>query len=125
MLDTTKPVVYFGLLAAPAVRAFLSSEPELREEIGAFFADRRPGPKADILDVAGPASTADILWAKDHPKEPVRLPVIRMHLRKVTNNTTGERGVEVKTTDSDHDKLVDWLRHSAVRSRLNQRISGL
>lgn len=124
MLDLTKPRVSFGLLSCSAVRLFLNNEPGIRDEICAFFADRRPGPNADILDVVGPPSILDIAWAKTHPREPIMVPVIRMHMRKVTNNVTGERGVEIKISDGDEALLKDWLRHGRDRHALNQRMSA-
>lgn len=115
-------VITFGLLAAPVVRAWLDQEAGIRQEIVDFFNDERAGLHPDILDVAGPPDLMDAIKAKAARRpEPIMLPVVRMHLRKVRHHLTGEPGVEVKVSDIDLDRLATWLRHRALRQALTQK----
>lgn len=115
-------IMTFGLSAAPVVKAFLNNEAGIRQEIIDFFNDERVGSRPDILDVAGPPDLKDAIRAKTTRfGEPILLPVVRMHLRKIRHHLTGALGVEVKCSDADLDRLADWLRHPALRYALNQK----
>jgi len=115
-------IMTFGLSAAPVVKAFLNNEAGIRQEIIDFFNDERGGLHPDVLDVAGPPDLMEAIRAKTARRsEPVRLPIVRMHLRKIRHHLTGEQGVEVKVADADLDCLAEWLRHPALRYALNQK----
>lgn len=111
----------FGLLASVPVQTFIGMELDVQREIMKFFIDERGSPHPDILDVVGPPSPFESLKAHNDPSYYPALPMVRFTLRKVRNQTTGEPGIEVRCSDTDHDKIVDWLRWTAQRHATHGR----
>lgn len=104
----------FGLMAAMPIHWLLTRERDVRLRVEAFAADQA----APIIDVAGPPSVEEMLKARAHPRRPVHLPTIRLHLRKVRHHLTGAPGIEVKCSDADMDLIVAWARQSRARAAL-------
>lgn len=98
----------WGLQAHPLVQSFLGGEPKVVDRIKGFILDQT----GDMVVVAGPPDPRE---AKAHKArfgslEGVPLPSVRLKLRKVRHQLTGEPGVEVAVSDGDLAKLLQWER---------------
>lgn len=104
----------YGLSAAPAVKWLIGAEPDLHNRIKEFIA----GQCASPIEVAGPPSAADMLFAHKRRNAEIKLPVVRLHLKMVSHHLTGQPGVEVRCTDAEIDEIARWAREAQLRTAL-------
>lgn len=104
----------YGLLAARPIHWLLAKEPDIKRQIEAFAADAAPA----MVDVAGPPSVEEMLAIRAMRKRDIRLPTIRLHLKKIRHHLTGDPGIEVKCSDADMDMIVKWARQAEARRAL-------
>lgn len=104
----------FGLMAQRPIHWLLANELDVKRHVQAFAADRATA----TFSVAGPPPVEEMIRARNNPCKPIELPMVKLHLRKVKHHLTGEPGIEVKCSDADMDKIVQWARQSVLRKAL-------
>lgn len=98
----------YGLVAHPFVQWLLQNESEVLNSVKRFIADRA---ERAHFDVAGPPSLQDVKRSIGA----VPLPCIRLHLRLIKGNLTGDPGIEVTCSERDIDEIGRWRMLAALR----------
>lgn len=100
----------YGLVAHPNVHWLLHNESEVLEQVKRFAADMVD---RAYMDIAGPPSVQDALTFRERKSVP--LPSVRLHMRMVRGNLTGDPGIEVTCSDNDLTEIARWRALAALR----------
>ena len=103
----------YSLSCAAPVKWLLDNEKDIRNAIGLYIEGRGD----DVVPVVGPPSMLDMLAFRANPKQnKMKLPPpIMLRLRKIKNERTGERGIEVTCSADELAMIESWRRQEDAR----------
>jgi hypothetical protein len=94
-----------ALQSHPLVRWLLDSESDVKRAVAAFAADQA---NSDVVEVAGPPTSADLAQYRKNESRRVGLPCVRLKMRLVRHHLTGAPGIRVECSDADVQELARW-----------------
>lgn len=104
------------------MRWLLQNESEVLAAVVEFINHRL---ERNYIDVAGPPPQSDVDLFLLKKAQVVPLPTVRLNLRFVRGNLTGDLGVEVTCSDAHLEEIGRWQVEKLIRQARPKRLFGL